>query len=118
MNDNNSTTRYSGVAQALHWLTAILVLVAFIYGPGGSETRVYSDARDFDRSLHETLGLAVFILSIIRLAWRAVTSGGRIPFAGHQNSCARTALDAHARGVGISPSASERGPRAGVNLSK
>ncbi len=72
MNDNNSTTRYSGIAQALHWLTAVLVLVAFIYGPGGSETRVYSDARDFDRRLHETLGLAVFILSIIRLAWRAV----------------------------------------------
>jgi cytochrome b561 len=72
MNKQNSATRYSGVAQALHWLTAILVLIAFIYGPGGSETRVYSDARDFDRRLHETLGLSVFFLSIIRLAWRAV----------------------------------------------
>jgi IMP dehydrogenase len=29
--------KYGGVAQAFHWLTAVLVLVAFIYGPGGSE---------------------------------------------------------------------------------
>jgi cytochrome b561 len=63
--------RYGGVAQAFHWLTAILVLVAFIYGPGGSEQRVYSHARDFDRQLHETLGLSVLILSALRLAWRA-----------------------------------------------
>jgi cytochrome b561 len=69
---SSSVTRYSGMAQALHWATAILVLVAFIYGPGGSESRVYSSARDFDRRLHETLGLAVLILSFIRVCWRAV----------------------------------------------
>jgi len=32
--------RYSPIAQAIHWLTAVLVLVAFLYGPGGSENRV------------------------------------------------------------------------------
>lgn len=71
MTRDKPATRYSPVAQALHWLTALLVLVAFIYGPGGSELRVYSEARDFDRRLHETLGLAVFLLSFVRLAWRA-----------------------------------------------
>ena len=65
-------TRYSTAAQVLHWATAILVLVAFIYGPGGSETRVYSAARDFDRRLHETLGLSVLLLTVIRVAWRAL----------------------------------------------
>ena len=64
--------RYGAAAQALHWITAILVLVAFIYGPGGSEERVYSAARDFKRQLHETLGLAVFTLVLVRVAWRAV----------------------------------------------
>src|SRR5947207_1071959 len=39
---HRSGARYSAVAQALHWVTAVLVLVAFIYGPGGSEQRVYS----------------------------------------------------------------------------
>ncbi len=64
--------RYGAVAQAVHWITAICVLVAFIYGPGGSETRVYSSARDFDRQLHETLGLAIFLLVAARLLWRTV----------------------------------------------
>jgi len=35
----NKPDRYGGVAQAFHWIVAILVLVAFIYGPGGSEER-------------------------------------------------------------------------------
>ena len=42
-------SRYGAAAQALHWIMAVLVLVAFIYGPGGSEQRVYSAAKDFDR---------------------------------------------------------------------
>jgi cytochrome b561 len=63
--------RYGAVAQFFHWATAILVLVAFIFGPGGSEERVYSLAKDFDRQLHETLGLSVFALVLMRLAWRA-----------------------------------------------
>jgi cytochrome b561 len=65
-------TRYTVPAQVLHWLTAILVLVAFVYGPGGSEARVYSAARDFDRQLHETLGLSVLILVTLRILWRAI----------------------------------------------
>jgi len=46
-----AVTRYRGVTQALHWITAILVVAAFTYGPGGNEQRVYSAARDFDRRL-------------------------------------------------------------------
>jgi cytochrome b561 len=64
--------RHSGVAQAFHWLTAVVVLAAFLYGPGGSEERVYAHARDFERQLHESLGLCVLLLSLLRLAWRAI----------------------------------------------
>lgn len=56
---------------AFHWLTAVLVVVAFTLGPGGSEARIYSAAKDFDRNLHEVLGLSVFFLTLARLAWRA-----------------------------------------------
>ena len=66
-----SHLRYGAAAQFFHWATAILVIAAFAYGPGGSEQRVYSAARDFDRQLHETLGLAVFGIVLTRLAWRA-----------------------------------------------
>jgi cytochrome b561 len=68
---DDTPIRYSAPARILHWLTAILVLVAYIYGPGGSEARVYSAARDFDRQLHETLGACVLVLTLVRVAWRA-----------------------------------------------
>jgi cytochrome b561 len=70
--DPRALRRYGRAAQAFHWVTAVIVLIAFIYGPGGAEERVYSPARDFDRSLHEALGLAVFFLALARLAWRAI----------------------------------------------
>ncbi|MGN6529940.1 MAG: cytochrome b [Burkholderiaceae bacterium] len=64
--------RYGGAAQLLHWATAVLVLAAFVYGPGGPEERVYAPSRDFDRHLHETLGSTVFVLAVVRVAWRLV----------------------------------------------
>ena len=69
MNDR-AIARYGAVAQALHWITAAAVLAAFVYGPGGSEQRVYSPERDFDRQLHESLGLCVFALALVRMLWR------------------------------------------------
>ena len=68
--EQHTLTRYSAITRALHWATVLIVLVAFIYGPGGSEERIYSAARDFDRQLHETLGLCVFALVIVRVFWR------------------------------------------------
>lgn len=70
--ERETITHYSAPTRILHWLTAILVLVAFIYGPGGSEERVYAAARDFERQLHETLGLSVLALVLLRLLWRAL----------------------------------------------
>lgn len=69
---DRQTNRYSAAMQILHWLTAIVVLAAFIYGPGGSEARVYAAARDFDRQLHETLGLCVLALVTLRIVWRVL----------------------------------------------
>ena len=70
--DSKTVTHYGAPAQVLHWLTAVLVLVAFIYGPGGSEQRVYAPERDLDRQLHETLGLCMLALAVLRLLWRLV----------------------------------------------
>ncbi|MEM5296155.1 cytochrome b/b6 domain-containing protein [Burkholderia sp. JPY481] len=75
----SSATSYGSIAQFLHWCTAIVVLVTFMYGPGGHEQRVYSAAHDFDRQLHETLGLCVFALTLIRLLWRAFDTQPETP---------------------------------------
>jgi cytochrome b561 len=65
--DHDQPTRYGAPAQIFHWTTAILVVAAFVYGPGGSEQRVYSAAHDFDRDLHEVLGLCVLTLVALRV---------------------------------------------------
>ncbi len=65
-----SSLRYGAASQSLHWLTALLVLTAFIYGLGGSEHSVYAASRDAERQLHETLGMAVFAIAAVRLMWR------------------------------------------------
>ena len=69
-----SPHRYDGFAQFLHWATAVLVVAAFTYGLAGSEARVYLPSRDFERSLHETLGMGVFALTLLRLLWWAFAS--------------------------------------------
>jgi cytochrome b561 len=70
--DTADPPRYGAITQLLHWISAILVVTAFIYGPGGSEERVYSAAREFDRQLHETLGLSVLAIVVLRLFWRSI----------------------------------------------
>jgi cytochrome b561 len=72
---------YGSVAMAFHWLTAVLVLAAFVMGPGGSEQQAYSAAKDFDRQIHEILGLMVFGLTLLRLAWRAFAPPLQLPAA-------------------------------------
>ena len=74
MNTDSSTvsSKYGNVAQILHWVTAIAVLAAFILGPGGSEQHVYAASKDLARQWHETLGLSVFALSLLRIVWRSV----------------------------------------------
>jgi cytochrome b561 len=50
----------------------LLLVVAYIASVGGSETRVYSSANDFSRGLHELLGMSVFAVTLVRVAWRAI----------------------------------------------
>lgn len=76
---NTISSSYGGVAQAFHWATAAAVLAAFILGPGGSEQHVYAVSRDFERQLHETLGLCVFGLSVLRIVWRTFDTHSQAP---------------------------------------
>jgi cytochrome b561 len=66
----SSRLRYGAVAQLFHWLTAVLVGTAYFVSPGGSEQRVYSSAFDSARQTHETIGIVVFALVLLRISWR------------------------------------------------
>ena len=61
---------YSKLAMAFHWLSAVLVVAAFAVGLEGSEARIYAANNLWDRQLHETLGIAVLVLTALRLLWK------------------------------------------------
>jgi cytochrome b561 len=71
--------RYGAVAQSFHWLTVLLIAGAYLLSPGGREARIYAPAGDFDRALHESLGLLVFGLVLLRLLWRLVDQAPEAP---------------------------------------
>ena len=67
--------RYDSFTRLLHWLTAIAVTVAFILGPerfGRLMREGVDPATRADIVWHETLGLAILLLTAVRLAWAAL----------------------------------------------
>lgn len=68
-------THYDTLSRAFHWITAIAVIAAFILGPEhfGRQMRDGLDpATRIDIVLHESLGMLVMALTLLRLLWVAV----------------------------------------------
>lgn len=66
---------YDALSRAFHWLTAIAVVAAFILGPEGFGRLVHEGvdpATHSDIVWHESLGVLVFVLTLLRLLWVAV----------------------------------------------
>jgi cytochrome b561 len=68
----NTRIHYGAISQALHWLTVALVAAAYLLSPGGSEQRIYSAAAEFARRSHETTGMLVLTIVLLRLLWRSI----------------------------------------------
>lgn len=64
----NTSSRYSAGAQAFQWLTVVLVLAVYVLGKSGGYS-LYSATADGLRRIHETLGVLVFIVVVLRLLW-------------------------------------------------
>lgn len=73
-------THYSGTAISLHWLVAFLILAAFPLGlyMGGL---ALSPLKLKLISYHKWLGVTVFLLVAVRLAWRATHTPPPLPAA-------------------------------------
>lgn len=72
------TPRYDALSRALHWLTAIAVTIAFVLGPGGFGRLMrqgVDPATRPDIVWHESLGLLVLALTLLRLVWVALRPG-------------------------------------------
>jgi cytochrome b561 len=80
---------HSFASRCLHWLTTILVLAAFILSIGGPETRVFSEGNRGLLTLHESLGFAIFVTTLLRLAhrgWATPPDPVPMPYWMHQSA--------------------------------
>ena len=74
----NSTTHYGAMTRFLHW--AVFLLFAFQYVAGNLMVRleggktVFSIGQDAYYNWHKSIGLTVFALAVLRIAWRKLTS--------------------------------------------
>jgi cytochrome b561 len=64
----NSSKGYGAIPQTAHWLTVVLVAVAWTLGLFGDELPK-GPQRDAGLFVHISAGLAVIILLVVRLAW-------------------------------------------------
>lgn len=76
----NSTDSYGIIAQAFHWLVALLVLVQLALGVYAARLPL-SLARLEWISRHKSLGLAILVLVLLRLLWRLLERPPALPDA-------------------------------------
>jgi cytochrome b561 len=75
--EDQDLRRYSVVAMSLHWLIAVLILTNI--GIAWYFNTLHGIARLSPISWHQSLGLSVLILSVVRLAWRLATPAPPLP---------------------------------------
>ena len=73
-----ATTRYTGTAISLHWLVTFLIFAAFPLGLYMSDLAL-SPLKLKLISYHKWLGVTIFLLAAVRLAWRATHTPPPLP---------------------------------------
>jgi cytochrome b561 len=84
---------YDPLSRAFHWLTAIVVVIAFILGPEGFGRLMHDGLDPATRSdilWHESLGILVLVLTLLRLVWVALRPAApQVPMAGWMQTVAK-----------------------------
>lgn len=75
--------RYGATAQSLHWLTVLLVITAWTLGMFG-DVLPKGTARSTGLFVHLSAGLAILLISVVRLPWRLTHIPSPEPASGTQ----------------------------------
>ena len=74
---SKARNRYDSVAMSLHWIIAALMIYMLFFGE--DLIRVKDGAGTLLPSLHVSLGIAILVLSLLRLAWRLLNPPPALP---------------------------------------
>ncbi|RXH15294.1 cytochrome b [Bradyrhizobium guangzhouense] len=67
----NSNKNYGAIAQTLHWLTVVLVILAWVLGTFG-DVLPKGESRQTGLAVHVSAGIAILVLLVARLIWRTI----------------------------------------------
>ncbi len=69
----NTITSYGLVAILLHWIMAFIIIGLFILGEYMVDLDYYNQWYQLAPWWHKSFGMSIFILLVIRLAWKLIT---------------------------------------------
>jgi cytochrome b561 len=75
----NSAAHYGSVAMALHWLIAVLIVVNICLGLYFPDMPHSDPTRFTLAQIHESIGLTVLMLSVLRVLWRLINPVPPLP---------------------------------------
>ena len=78
MTNGIAMERYSGVAQLLHWLISLLIILQFVF-VWSAEALPRGDTQTTLMLLHKSSGMTVLGLAIVRIIWRFVRRPPEFP---------------------------------------
>ena len=76
--------RYDSMAMILHWVTAVLMIIMVFFGEelmeaGEEAEEVGAASSTFLPSLHVSIGVAILLLTLLRIVWRLVHTAPPLP---------------------------------------
>lgn len=77
----NNTSRYGLVSKTLHWTMFVFIVFLLLMGPISHSFPRGSEEKFFIIWLHQSLGLTVFMLVILRIIWKFMNPKPDYPIA-------------------------------------
>jgi cytochrome b561 len=74
MNLLNSRSKYGAISWALHWIIVLAILAQWLLSESDEDAVVVPGLQLDALALHQSIGLIVLLLAIVRLAWRSLSA--------------------------------------------
>jgi cytochrome b561 len=75
----NSSSRYGFVASSLHWIIVAAIIAQYFLAEAAEEQRDGSASVFSAASIHNSIGIAVLALALLRILWRVVETPPEMP---------------------------------------
>lgn len=72
MNLLNTGSKYGLVSRSLHWIIAAGILIQWLLSEADEDSHPVAGIGLDALTLHQSIGLIIFVLAVVRLGWRAL----------------------------------------------